>query len=106
MASRRSSKAFALCRNQTPTPALRGVGDLGILRMKRDVYIILAPSHEVYREKTRTIRESSEKPVACVYGDSAERMRGIEADKVVTCVGFWDRDDSIELAHVAQSRLK
>lgn len=73
---------------------------------RRKVVLILAFDHRQYREKARDLRERTDTPVACVYGDTPERMRGIDADKVITCDGFWERDDAIELAQQAQTRLR
>jgi len=74
--------------------------------MNRNVYIILAFNHYEYRDKVSELRKEQEQQIACVYGNSEDRMRGINADKVVTCEGFWRRDDAVRLAKTAQSRLK
>jgi len=72
----------------------------------RRVIIVLAYDHKQYRRKASELRENSNEPVASVFGNSPERLRGIEADKVVTCDGFWERDDAIDIARIAQRRLK
>jgi hypothetical protein len=72
----------------------------------RRVVIILAFDHKQYRDKARDLRDNVDDPVACVFGNSPERLRGIEADKVITCDGFWERDDAIKIAKTANRRLK
>jgi len=84
------------------------VGDFGIFVMskRRRVIIVLAYDHEQYRRKANELREESPEPVASVFANSPDRLRGIEADDTVTCDGFWQRDDAVEIAKIAQSRLK
>jgi len=72
----------------------------------RRVVIVLAYDHKQYRRKASELRENNDEPVASVYGNSPERLRGIGADKVVVCDGFWGRDDAIDIAAIAQRRLK
>jgi len=83
------------------------VGDFGIfVMMNRTVYVILAYNRHEYRDKVRELRESDDVKAACVYPDSPEKLRGLDVDKVITCDGFWQRDDAVEIAKIAQSRLK
>lgn len=82
------------------------MGDFGIFVMERDVYIVLAYDHEQYRRKVREHREATDGTAAYVFGDSVRRMKGIEADDVLRCEGFWKRDDAVELAQTANDRLK
>ena len=72
----------------------------------RMVIIVLAYDYKQYRRKANELREESPEPVASVFANSPERLRGIEADKVITCDGFWERDDAIEIAQIANRRLK
>jgi hypothetical protein len=66
----------------------------------------LAYDHKQYRRKASEIRENSDEPVASVFGNSPERLRGIEADKVVICDGFWEREDAIDIAKITHRHLK
>jgi len=72
----------------------------------RRVVIVLARDHEQYRHKAKELREERPEPVACVFANSPDRLRGIEADESVRCHGFWQRDDAVEIAKIAQTRLK
>lgn len=74
--------------------------------MERSVVIVLAYDHREYRQKVREIRERSDQKIAFVFGNSVDRMRSLQADKVITCDGFWERQDAIDLAQKANSRLK
>jgi hypothetical protein len=73
---------------------------------RRCVIIVLAYDHKQYHRKANELREESSEPVASVFANSPERLRGFEADKVITCDGFWERDDAIEIAQIANRRLK
>jgi len=84
------------------------VGAIGIFVMsnRRRVIIVLAYDHEQYRRKAKELREESPKPIASVFANSPDRLRGIEADDVLRCEGFWQRDDAVKIAQVANNRLK
>jgi hypothetical protein len=74
--------------------------------VNRTVYVILAYDRREYREKVRELRNADDVKAACVYPDSPEKLRGLDVDKVITCDGFWQRDDAVEIAQVANNRLK
>jgi hypothetical protein len=74
--------------------------------MNRDVYIVLAYDHAQYRRKVREHREATDGTAAYVFGNSPRRLKGIEADDVLRCEGFWQRDDAVKIAQVANNRLK
>jgi len=72
----------------------------------RRVIIVLAYDHKEYRRKVSELRDSREESVATVFANSPGRLRGIEADEIVRCDGFWKRDDAVDIAKIAQNRLK
>lgn len=74
--------------------------------MSRLVCAILAYDRSEYREKTRQIREQSQKDVACLFVRSPETLQGVGVDRVITCDRFWSREDAIEIAKMVNDQVQ
>lgn len=74
------------------------------------VVLILAynghEAREMMRRSRKRAKENNQPIPVFVNGKDTERIRGLTFDRVQAGSMFWERDDALELARIAQNHLK
>lgn len=65
--------------------------------------IVLAGTHQQFEE---WLNENGMTDSQAVYGYHPDRIRGIQASKVVTTGTFWERKDAGDLEELALTRIR